>query len=227
MRERNDYQVAWLVGPRPDGQPGRWALDKDEYLIGRQAPADLVAPLPRVSRRHARISRRELGYYLTDLGSRNGTFVNGQPIGSEPHRLHDTDEIVLGGAIMFRFNDPSETMEGPSLGRLTGVWIDEKTHAVWVDAQPVEPPLSSAQFTLLALLYRSAGQVVSRAQIIATVWPDVDPAGVSTEAVNGLIKRLRKRLRETPPHGEPDELLRQEYIEVLRGHGLRLIHPTE
>ncbi|MFQ5342784.1 MAG: FHA domain-containing protein [Anaerolineae bacterium] len=220
-------ETAWLVGPRPDGRPGRWALDKDEYLIGRQAPADLVAPLPRVSRQHARISRREFGYYLIDLGSRNGTFVNGQPIGSEPHRLHDGDEIVLGGAIMFRFYDPSETMEGPSLGRLTGVWIDEETHAVWVDAQLVEPPLSPAQFTLLALLYRSAGQVVSRPEIIATVWPDVDPSGVSTEAVNGLIKRLRKRLRETPIHSEPDELPRQEYIEVLRGHGLRLVQPTE
>jgi len=227
MRERNDHPVAWLSGPRPGGQPDRWAVDKDEFLIGRQAPADLEVPLPRISRRHARISRLESGYYLTDLGSRNGTFVNGQPIGSEPHRLHNGDEIVLGGAIVFRFDDPSETMVGPHLGRLKGVWIDEDTPAVWVDAQRVEPPLSPAQFTLLALLYHSAGQVVSRAQIVATVWPNVDPAGVSPEAVNGLIKRLRKRLRETQTHRGRDDLPRQEYVEVLRGHGLRLIQPAE
>jgi len=190
-------EVAVLVGPQPDGQPDRWALDSDEFLIGRDARADLVVPQPRLSRQHARISRVEPCYYLTDLGSRNGTFVNGRPIGAEPHRLYDGDEIVLGGAVVFRFHDPNETLESPRLGRLKGVWLDEETRAVWVDAQLVEPALSPAQFTLLALLYHSAGQVVSRAQIVAAVWPDVDAAGVSSEAVDGLIKRLRKRLRDT------------------------------
>ncbi len=49
--------VAYLTGPRPDGQPGQWPLDKDDFVIGREAPADLVVPLPRLSRRHARINR--------------------------------------------------------------------------------------------------------------------------------------------------------------------------
>jgi pSer/pThr/pTyr-binding forkhead associated (FHA) protein len=218
---------AWLTGPAPDGQPGEWRLDKDEYVIGREAPADLVVPLPRISRRHALITRRGSDYYLMDLGSRNGTFVNGQPVGNEPRRLQDRDELVLGGSITFRFHDPSETLAGPRLGRLKGVWLDEEAREVWVDAQRVEPPLSAAQFTLLALLYHSVGQVISRAQIIATVWPGVDPAGVSEEAVDGLIKRLRARLRETQAQGEPGALPRREYLEVLRGHGLRLIQPED
>jgi len=49
------------------------------------------------------------------------------------------------------------------------------------------------------------------------VWPDVEPSGVSGEAVDGLFKRLRARLRETQPA--------REYIEVLRGHGVRLVQP--
>lgn len=218
---------AWLTGPRPDGQPGEWRLDKDEYLIGREAPADLVAFIPRISRRHALITRNGSDYYLADLGSRNGTFVNGQPVGSEPRRLQDRDELVLGGSIAFRFHDPSETLEGPRLGRLKGVWLDEEAREVWVDAELVEPPLSAAQFTLLALLYHSVGQVISRAQIIATVWAGIDPAGVSEEAVDGLIKRLRARLRETQAQGVLGGLSHREYLEVLRGHGLRLVQPED
>jgi DNA-binding response OmpR family regulator len=85
----------------------------------------------------------------------------------------------------------------------------------------VEPPLSVAQFTLLNLLYQSPGEVVTRAQIIAAVWPNADPAGVSEEAVDGLIKRLRARIRETQVNAE------REYIEVLRGHGVRLVQSEE
>ncbi len=216
---------AWLTGPRPDGQPGEWRLNKDEYLIGREAPADLVVPMPRISRRHALITRSGSDYYLADLNSRNGTFVNGQLVGAEPRRLQDRDELVLGGSIAFRFHDPSETIAGPRLGRLKGVWLDEATREVWVDAQPIDPPLSAAQFTLLALLYHSAGQVISRAQIVATVWAGVDPTGVGEEAVDGLIKRLRARLRETQAQGESGAPPKREYLEVLRGHGLRLVQP--
>jgi pSer/pThr/pTyr-binding forkhead associated (FHA) protein len=203
---------AWLTGPA-----GQWALDKDELIIGREPPAGLLFSLPRISRQQARLVRVDRAYYLSDLGSRNGTFVNGQVVGKEGVRLNDGDEIVLGGVVTLVFHDPGETVEGPRLGRVKGIWIEEQAQAVWVDGRLVEPPLSPAQFTLLGLLYRRAGQIVSRADIIALVWPEADPAGVSEEAVDGLIKRLRARLRETLP--EP------EYIEVLRGHGLRLNQP--
>jgi DNA-binding response OmpR family regulator len=212
-------KVAWLTGKQADGQSVHCLLEKEVYLIGRRVPADLVLPYRRISRQHAQIRRDELGYYLTDLGSRNETFVNGRSIGREPHRLYSGDEIVFGGVVTFRFHDPDETREGPRLGRLQGIWIDPQTHAVWVDGEPVEPHLSTAQFTLLEVLYNSVGKIVSRAQIILRVWPDVDPSGVSGEAVDGLIKRLRKRLRQAQP--------KRDYIKVVRGHGLRLLEPEE
>lgn len=215
--------IAYLTGPRPDGQPGQWPLDKDDFVIGREEPADLVVPISRLSRQHARITRGgddpagRRCYLLADLHSRNGTFVNGDPLGPEARRLKDGDEIVFSGVVTFRFHDPGETAEGPRLGRLNGVWIDEAAREAWVDGRKVEPPLSAAQFNLLALLYHSAGQMVMRQQIVAAVWPEVAPAGVSEEAVDGLIKRLRARLRETRPG--------HEYLEVRRGHGLRLLQP--
>jgi hypothetical protein len=200
-----------------DGQPSEWLLSKAEHLIGREPPADILLPLPRISRRHARVTREEHGYFLSDLGSSNGTYLNGQCLDQEPVRLKDNDEIVVGGVVALKFHDPGDTVQMPRLGRLRGVWVDEGSCSAWVDAQPVEPPLSAAQFTLLLLLYRRAGQVVSRAEIIAAVWPNTEPTGVSDEAVEGLIKRLRTRLRETKPG--------TEYLTVVRGHGIRLVQP--
>lgn len=211
---------AFLIGPGPTGKDHRWLLDAEEFTVGRHAPADLVLPLKRISRMHARIQRSPQGYFLEDLESRNGTFVNGAPVKRQPHRLEVGDEIVLGGAITFRFDDPDQTATGPLLGRLKGVWIDAGTRSVWVDSNLLNPPLSHSQFVLLELLYQNEGQVITREQIIETVWPDENASGVSGEAVTGVIKRLRKRLREA-------QKAEKAYIEVIRGHGLRLVGPQK
>ena len=199
------------------GQPAEWRLTTDENLIGRDPTALVPLNLPRVSRRHAVITRRGSYFYLRDLGSLNGTYVNGQPVGESEVRLKDGDEIVVAGIVALRFRNASDTVQMPRLGRLQGVWIDEASHAVWIDARRVEPPLSPAQFALLQLLYHSIGQVFSRAQIVAAVWADTPAAAVSDEAVEGLIKRLRSRLREVQPEAD--------YLQVIRGHGLRLVQP--
>ena len=204
-----------LTGMSQEKEPQIWILDKEVSFIGRHPSAEITLPLPRISRQHAKITRSPQGYFLEDLGSRNGTFINGEEIGPVPQRLSTGDEIVLGGKVVLHFNDPYETIDGKILGRVEGVWINPETGAVWVDAQQVNPPLSVPQHALLSLLYQAEGKIVSRESIIAHVWANIDPAGVSSDSVNGLIKRLRARLEETQPH--------KDYIEVLRGHGLRLV----
>ena len=67
--------------------------------IGRAAEADLVLGDPGISRNHARITPEGIGAVLEDLGSSNGTFVNGEPV-QEPRRLRDGDEIQVGGALV-------------------------------------------------------------------------------------------------------------------------------
>lgn len=211
----------WLEFKQGSGESYRRVLPEGELVLGRESGADLALPYPQISRRHARLERRPDGCYLSDLGSQNGTYLNGQPLGSQAQRLQHGDEIVLGGVVALSFQDPAQTSIGPRLGRLHGVWIDPLSRQVWVDARPVEPPLSAPQLRLLELLVQAQlqapGQVVTRAQIIRAVWPADDPAGISEEAVDGLIKRLRARLRQAQPA--------RETLEVLRGHGLRLLDP--
>ncbi len=71
-------------------------LGHDAITIGRAAESDLVLDDPRVSARHARIVRLGLDYYLLDLGSTNGTFVNEQRV-RDVHRLRPGDTIVIAG----------------------------------------------------------------------------------------------------------------------------------
>lgn len=71
-------------------------------LVGRAPSADLRLDDPLVSRLHARIEMRDDGVYVEDLGSRNGTGVDGASVlGSR--RLRSDDEIEIGSAsIVFR-----------------------------------------------------------------------------------------------------------------------------
>ncbi|HAL48104.1 MAG: FHA domain-containing protein [SAR202 cluster bacterium] len=66
--------------------------------MGRDATNDIVEEHPAVSRKHARIFRNPQGFWIQDVGSANGTFIDGEKIGQEPHSLKNGDRIQLGSA---------------------------------------------------------------------------------------------------------------------------------
>ena len=68
--------------------PGPWS-------IGRSAENDIVISDPNVSRKHAQLLRSENGFVVEDLGSTNGTLLDGAPIGRE--RIESGDELAFGG----------------------------------------------------------------------------------------------------------------------------------
>ena len=71
-------------------------------LVGRAPSADVRIDDPRVSRLHARIEMRDDGVYVEDLGSRNGTFVDGEVV-AKSRQLANGDEMTIGTAsIIFR-----------------------------------------------------------------------------------------------------------------------------
>jgi hypothetical protein len=65
------------------------------WSIGRSEENDIVISNPNVSRRHARLSRLENGFLVEDLGSTNGTLLDGAPIDRE--RIESGDELTFGG----------------------------------------------------------------------------------------------------------------------------------
>lgn len=86
-------------------------LGRGEYLIGRDPECFVSIPSTTVSRRHARLSIGASRASIDDLGSRNGTFVNGQRVTSE-RRLRNGDVIAVGPeTLVYRVFDPSESTE--------------------------------------------------------------------------------------------------------------------
>jgi len=77
----------------PDGK--RVPLGEDPVTLGRLPDCDVVLSDPNVSRRHAEVRRRGNDFIVVDLGSTNGTRVNGA--GVRERRLSDGDEITVGG----------------------------------------------------------------------------------------------------------------------------------
>jgi DNA-binding winged helix-turn-helix (wHTH) protein len=64
------------------------------------------------------------------------------------------------------------------------------------------------------LLYEADGAVVMRDDIVRHVWPDAESAGVSEDAVDALVRRLRMRIADIDPEAG--------YIVTVRGHGFRI-----
>jgi ABC-type multidrug transport system ATPase subunit/ABC-type multidrug transport system permease subunit len=89
----------------------RLVLMKGSLTIGRLPDNDLAIPKEGVSRNHARIEAAQGGYWIADLGSRNGTKLNGERFRGESRWLANGDTIEIGGEAL-RFLAGEETRVG-------------------------------------------------------------------------------------------------------------------
>lgn len=104
------YQFTMREGP----SPGKvFSLSKSELTIGRELNNDIVINAAEVSRKHARLIFQAGNYVIEDLGSTNGTYVNGQRL-TGPHVLQPGDYVMLGDAVGVTYEstayDPNATM---------------------------------------------------------------------------------------------------------------------
>jgi DNA-binding winged helix-turn-helix (wHTH) protein len=214
MEHESEYPV--LVAQDGPLKGERWSLDRT-IMIGRDPSCDIQLQDRQVSRFHVRITPTAEGVTMEDLGSKNGTNHNGNEI-TGPVMLQDGDILGVALAQQFLFLTSDATMPlaegGARPGRLL---MDQKSRQVWVNQQQLVPPLSAQQFKLLWMLYEKQGQVVPRTDLVSVVWGEEQTAGVSDQALDALIRRLRDRLAVLD-HGH-------QYINTVRGHGLRLDNP--
>jgi len=206
-----------LIGQEGPLQGERWPLTRSGLLIGRDADCDVVVADRQVSRHHARIRVPAEGeVVLEDLQSKNGTHVNGVVI-EGPYRLSDGDVIQIALAAKLLYVGTESTLplaldgEVSAPGRLR---IDEHAHRVWLGDRELDPPLSPPQYRLLELLLSRPGQVVRRDEVVEAVWRGSESEGISEQAIDALVRRLRERLAEADPQ--------RSYLVTVRGHGFRL-----
>jgi sigma-B regulation protein RsbU (phosphoserine phosphatase) len=91
----SDKKHAVLTVVNPSGHRSRVALTQSPFLIGRLTENNLVLRDNRVSRVHSRITIGDDGYFIEDMNSRHGTFVNGKRI-SGVVKLANSDTIGFG-----------------------------------------------------------------------------------------------------------------------------------
>lgn len=192
----------------------RWTIDEDIFVIGRGSDCNIVLPERQVSRHHVRITQEDGIFTLHDLGSKNGSHLNGHQVFGQVD-LNDGDVIQIALAVKLVFVGTEATLPltfEPPVPDFV-LQLDENQRAVMIHGKTLNPPLSLAQFRLLKILFDADGGVCDRDLIVKTVWPGTGGEGVSEQAIDALVRRLRDRLNESDPHN---------FIVTVRGHGFRL-----
>lgn len=110
----NSQGTSWqLIGLSP--ALADLTIDIDKSLsIGRSDSNDLVLATSQISRQHAKINRIGEQLYVQDLGSSNGTFINGERIGTDAHALEATDELAFADLAFLVVNAPVDALDGAS-----------------------------------------------------------------------------------------------------------------
>jgi len=103
---------AWLR-PGGDSTKSGFPLNKDHIIVGREVKCHIMLNDNSVSRQHSSVTRLAEGYLLKDMGSSNGTYVNGHRI--QEALLKDGDRISIGDC-EFWFEAPSEAESQPNTG---------------------------------------------------------------------------------------------------------------
>jgi hypothetical protein len=169
------YMLIMRTGPNPGKS---FELTKNELYIGRDINNDIVINDSEVSRKHVRLILQAGGYVLEDLGSTNGSFVNGQRL-MGPHVLRPGEVVMLGENVSLAFEqgyDADATMVAAPVQTATYISESPPQPAVQpaaaaarpvytgqVPAGPAEPyyePVQEPQKNKRTLLYAGIGCLV-------------------------------------------------------------------
>lgn len=210
--------IPTLYVQRNTGNDDEVHWEQDTLAVGRDAANDIVIEHRLASRRHARFEKDDVGFYIHDLESTNGTFVNGQRIQGK-QLLRNNDEVWIGDTVIV-FRDPEATMKGtpPPVARQRvlepqeELRVDTKAKEVVLRGLPLDPPLTAKEFQLLDLLYQHKGEVLSKEQIAQGVW---DYEVYDYNAIDALVYRLRHRIEADPSN--------PRYLVTVRGFGYKLL----
>lgn len=212
--ENLQTEQALLIWREGDLIRDQWILQDTapEITIGRSTDCIVSIPVRWISRKHAILHRQGGQFVLEDAGSKNGVFVNGRRI-VKPHSLTDGDVIQLAPGLELLYVDSEATAPLPGQKGL-GLYVDRNERQIYVHGQLLNPPLSNQQYQLLALLTEEPGKVFSRAEVVDAAWAGEDPRGVTDDAIDALIRRLRQRLAEIDPE--------HNFVVTVRGYGFRI-----
>jgi pSer/pThr/pTyr-binding forkhead associated (FHA) protein len=198
-------------------QPGPYLTDPSGHehhlpaqtaTLGRAVECDVVIASKSISREHTRLCHEGRRWFVEDLNSTNGTYLNGERVVGK-RDLRDGDSLKVGD-IAFIFHDPdTTTRENP----VPDLEVDTTAGVVRVNRRPVS--LSPKEYQLLAYLYERRGQVCSKDDIGHAVWPEYEAGGIFDYQIENLVRRLRTRVETDPAN--------PQLLFTVRGLGYKLM----
>lgn len=112
--------------------------------IGRGEKNGIILEEDTVSSRHGELRRKDGGFEIIDLGSTNGTRLNGEPLGSEPRELHEGDILVFGHTVKARFLRVIEICEKSAKNPVPPGSLTRKLERSSDTARPAINPVAAA-----------------------------------------------------------------------------------
>jgi DNA-binding response OmpR family regulator len=186
------------------------ALDEAEIRIGRDDDAHIVLAGPLSSRAHAAIVRDGERFVLNDVGSRNGTFVNGERIESS-YALSDGDEIGFGkSAPDMIFREKNRTAIAKAALR-----YDARQNVFFYGDSKIATV--GEQTILLKLLFDNRGHLCDRKMIVKHIWRRDWDKFRDDDALDKMSSRVRNALRAASPQAA-------NLLVTRRGQGYELRH---
>jgi hypothetical protein len=205
--------VASLIVKRGDAEDvGKiFNFNGPRIVVGRltsQNKPDIELSADVISRQHIEIVQQGNRYFVKDLGSTNGTILNDDRIiPGNLYELKHNARIGLGAEgtsahtlLVYKESDDTNIMHGDEAAAgkpVSWLKIDEGKKEAIVDGK--QKKLSKKEYDLLVLLYINAGNICSREEIIAAVWPESqDASAISDATIDQLIHRLREKVEPEP-----------------------------
>lgn len=176
-------QLCVLQGP---DLPKTIALNEPEVLFGRQGGVQVKLSGTNISRRHARLYRQGDSIWIEDLGSSNGTFLNGRRL-DKPAELHPSDSLRLGN-YLFRFEvetPPDMTIKARTVARTTNRELFKERAAEKVEIILGLAHQLSRSLDLEVLLGRAL-------QVVLGIFPQADRAAIVLLEEGRLVTRASK-----------------------------------
>ena len=192
-------------------------FDRPVITVGREATCSIRVDSPYVKRQHARFEMRDDGAVIVDLGSRNGSLLNGRRVeGTAP--LAPGDVITIADVTLRCLAESSD--EGETRSFLTKppdepppdlLRVDVPAYEVSIGTTKLERRLSAQEFELLSYLYANRERVCQRQELGDAIWGtgNWDP-----NMLHRLVHRLKEKLEPNPE--------KPRYIQTVPWVGYRL-----
>jgi predicted component of type VI protein secretion system len=131
----------------------RFDLGKDRTVVGRASACDLAVPTTNISREHCLLVKREDGWWVEDLNSSNGTYVNKLKLAG-PRKLEEKDVVKAGAARL--------TFHAGDISQVEALAVEARRHSEAADDAD-DPPLPPVDGLASAAACPACGLWVSTA----------------------------------------------------------------